>query len=108
LIARSIISKERQGARRPDQDANDALTQLRNSGEIPWDWIVDETRSPEDYSGSTSIKSAVLDYLRHAKLNPWNGETVLVLTESRSLAGVLRPIASRYRIRIASTNGQVG
>src|SRR5262249_15826497 len=36
------------------------------------------------------------------------GKTVLVLTESRSLAGVLRPIASKYRIQIASTNGQVG
>ena len=32
----------------------------------------------------------------------------LVLTESRSLGGVLRPIANRYSVKIASTNGQVG
>jgi hypothetical protein len=108
LVARGVISKERTGARRPDQDANDALTQLRESGQIPWDWIVDETRSVDDYSGFASIKEGVLEYLPSIKLDPWRGQIVLVLTESRSLAGVLRSIASRYRIQIASTNGQVG
>jgi hypothetical protein len=63
LIARGIVSKERKGARRPDQDANDALTQLRESGQVPWDWIVDETRSLDDYSGYQSIKEAVLAIL---------------------------------------------
>ena len=32
----------------------------------------------------------------------------MILTESRSLAGVLRHIVSEYRARIASTNGQCG
>jgi len=108
LIARGIVSKERTGARRPDQDAGDALTALRESGEIPWDWIVDETRSLEDYSGSPSIKGALLSYLPYARLDLWRGEIMLELTESRSLAGVLRELASRYRVRIASTNGQCG
>jgi hypothetical protein len=108
LIARGIVSKERRGARRPDQDANDALTHLRENGLIPWDWIVDETRTLLDYSGSPSIKEAVLDYLPSARLDLWQGKIILVLTESRSLAGVLRQIAWDYRIRIASTNGQCG
>src|SRR5438067_1723869 len=108
LIARSVISKEKTGARRPDQIATDALIQLREDGSIPWDWIVDETRLLDDYSGSTSIKSAVLGYLPHARLDPWRRRTVLVLTESRSLAGVLRSIAFEYRVHIASTNGQCG
>ena len=70
LVNRSIISKERQGARRPDQDANDALTDLRESGEVPWDWIVDETRTLENYSGSTSIREAMLEHLPNARLDP--------------------------------------
>ena len=37
LVARGIVNKERTGARRPDQDMNDALTDLRESGQIPWD-----------------------------------------------------------------------
>jgi hypothetical protein len=106
LIARGVVSKERQGARRPDQDTGDALTDLREKGRIPWDWILDETRSLEDYSGFLSIKEAVLAYLPFARLDPWHGKTILVLTESRSLAGVLRPIANRYRVKITSTNGQ--
>jgi hypothetical protein len=108
LIARGVISKERQGARRPDQDANDALTDLRESGKVPWHWIVDETRSLEDYSGAASIKEAMLEHLPSVCLNPWQGITILVLTESRSLAGVLRSVAWDYRVRIASTNGQCG
>jgi hypothetical protein len=104
LIARSIISKERQGARRPDQDANDALTKLRESGEVPWDRIVDEARSLDDYSGFTSIKKGVVAYLPSIKLDLWRGKVPLILTESRSLAGVLRAIAAKkYRVAIAST-----
>ena len=102
------MSKEQKGKRRPDQDANEALTKLRESGEIPWDWIVDETRSLDDYSGYPAIKEGVLAILPGVRLDPWKGKVPLVLTESRSLAGVLRAIAARDRVRIASTNGQVG
>jgi hypothetical protein len=108
LIMRGIVSKERQGARLPSQAPGDALTQLRESGEVPWDWIVDETRSLDDYSGYPSIKEGVLELLPRVALDPWKGKAPLVLTESRSLAGTLRPIAQRYRVRIASTNGQCG
>jgi hypothetical protein len=41
-------------------------------------------------------------------LDPWRYHAPTILTESRSLAGVLRPIARDYRCRIASTNGQCG
>jgi len=107
LVARGIVSKERKGARRADQDATDALTDLRQSGKVPWDWIADETRAIEDYSGFPSIKEAVLAYLPSLRLDPWRRKTVLVMTESRSLAGVLRSIATRYRIQIAATGGQI-
>jgi len=50
----------------------------------------------------------VLAKLAYIKLDPWKGRAPLILTESRSLAGVLRDIAIEYRVRIASTNGQVG
>ena len=106
LVQRGVISKERTGARRPDQDLNDALTDLRESGEVPWNWIVDETRSMEDHRGASSVKDWLLEMLQVATLDPWAGREALVLTESRSLAGVLRNVASEYRVRIAPTNGQ--
>ena len=43
-----------------------------------------------------------------ARIDPWDGAAPLVLTESRSLAGVLRQSAYRYAVPIASTNGQTG
>jgi len=106
VVQRDIISKHRQGARRSDQDLIEALTDLREAEVVPWDWILDETRSLEDYSGSLSIKQAMLDYLPHARLDLWKGRIVLVLTESRAMKGVLDDIAWRYRVRITSTGGQ--
>jgi hypothetical protein len=110
LIQRGELSKERKkgAVRRPDQNLHDALTDVREDGRIPWPWIVDETRSVDDYIGSPSIKQGALDALPYIALDPWRGHVPFVLTESRSLAGVLRGIVSDYRCRIASTNGQCG
>jgi hypothetical protein len=108
LVARGIISKQKSGARRPDQDMTEALTHLRLNGDIPWDWIVDETRSLESYRGSPTISQGILDRLPYIRLDPWHGDVPLILTESRSLAGCLRSVASEYGIRIAPTNGQCG
>jgi hypothetical protein len=108
LIVLKIISKTPTGKRRADQDMSDALTSLREDGTVPWDWIADETRHFEDYSGSASIKEALLDSLAYARLDPWAGAPPVILTESRSLAGVLRPIVREYGAKIASTNGQCG
>src|SRR5262249_10202848 len=108
LVQRGQLSKEKTGARRPDQDLHDALTDIRENDRIPWDWIVDETRSLEDYTGYSSIKQGVLSKLPYINLDPWRGRAPMILTESRSLTGVLRDVVIEYRARIASTNGQVG
>jgi hypothetical protein len=50
----------------------------------------------------------MLDVLRGARLDPWAGDAPLILTESRSLAGVLRELVHDYAVLIAATNGQVG
>ena len=83
---------------------------MRESGDIPWDWIVDETRSLDDYVGSATIRDAVLERLSVLRLDPSGSEVrpPMVLTESRSLAGVLRSLVWEYAARIASTNGQCG
>jgi hypothetical protein len=109
LVQRGIIAKHVEGKkRRPDQDMSDALIDIRESGEIPWDWIVDETRSLNCFDGYPSIKEGLLDYLPVIHLDPWDGRPPMILTESRSLAGVLRSLCREYRVRIASTNGQCG
>jgi len=108
LIQRGQLSKQSTGARRPDQNLHDALTDIREDDRVPWDWIVDETRSLDDYTGYKSVRDGVHAQLEHINIDPWRDRAPMILTESRSLAGVLRPIASDYRCRIASTNGQCG
>jgi hypothetical protein len=105
LVARSIISK---AGERPDQIVSKALTDLRERRHVPWSAIVDETRSVEDFSGSATVAEDLLGFLNIAKIDPWRGDIPFLLTESRSLAGVLRGQVRDHRARIAATNGQVG
>jgi hypothetical protein len=105
LVARKIISK---AGKRPDKIVSEALTDLREREKVPWADIVDETRSVEDYSGSTTVAEDLLGYLDIAKIDPWKGKVPFILTESRSLGGVLRVQVRDYRCRLAATNGQVG
>jgi hypothetical protein len=115
LVQREVVSKKQQlGAdgrprgRRPDQDLGDALTDLREDGLVPWHWIVDETRTLDDFTGFASIRDGMLSRLTGIRLDPWDGAAPLILTESRSLAGVLRAVTWDYAVRIAATNGQCG
>jgi hypothetical protein len=108
LVQQGILSKEQKGARRPDQDLHVALTQLRESGTVDWDWIADETRSLDDFTGSPTVRQWMLSVLPAAKLDPWDDDPPLILTESRSLAGVLRALVRQFGVLIAATNGQRG
>ena len=105
LVMRRIVAKE---GERPDKIVSAALTDLREDGFVPWDDIVDETRDVFDYTGSATVAADLARYLDAAVLDPWHGQVPFILTESRSLAGVLRAQCSDYRCRIASTNGQTG
>jgi len=104
LVQRGVTPKGNASARQ----VMDALMYLRLNESIPWEWIIDETRSLNDYSGYASIKEGVLASLDGVRIDPWKGRVPLIITESRSLAGVLANIAQEYAVRIASTNGQAG
>src|SRR5215471_6954427 len=107
LVTRGTLSKEKDGAPPPDHIVHSALTDLRERGHVPWEWIVDETRSLDDFTGAASVQDWMTSVLEQARLDPWQGDAPLVLTESRSLAGVLRPLCDRYAVRLAATGGQV-
>ena len=111
LVQRGIIDKKaKTGGRRPDQNVADALFPLRDKTElVPWDWIVDETRSLSRWAYAPSVADYLIGEIASARLNVWDGEPPpMILTESRSLAGVLNNLAGRYLASIAATNGQVG
>lgn len=111
LLQMGVLEKKaRDGkGRRPDQDLSDAAMHLRRLGQVPWEWIVDETRTFDVWRYSESVYQYAIAGAASARIDCWDGEPApLILTESRSLAGVLRDIAARYLCPIAATNGQVG
>jgi hypothetical protein len=85
-----------------------AMSDLRKQGVIPWEWIVDETRTLHQWSYSETVADYVRESLADATINPWSGEPPLILIEDRATAGVLRQTAGRYVVPIAATNGYVG
>jgi hypothetical protein len=93
--------------RTPAQDISDALTHLREVGLIPWEDIVDETRTLDVWAYAELVVEFLLEEISLARTDVWDGEEpLLILCESRSLAGALRGIAAEYLCPIASTNGQ--
>ncbi len=106
-----FLTKKPRGerGRLPSQDLSDALTALREGGLVRWDWIVDETRALDSWAFSESVYAYVVAAIANARIDCWDGgPPPMIITESRSLAGVLRGIAARYLCPIAATNGQVG
>lgn len=90
-------------------DLSEAVMRLRRAGIVPWGWIVDETRALDTWAYRDSIRAYALAAIQSGRIDCWEGEPPpLILAESRSLAGVLRPIASQYLCPVAATNGQVG
>lgn len=101
--------KRRGTASKPGpMELTEATVVLRQLGIIPWDWIVDETRSLTEWYYADSVAEYMADRLGNAKINPWDSEPPLLLVESRSLGGVLKSMVSQYCVPIAATNGQVG
>ncbi|MEE8551416.1 MAG: hypothetical protein V3T08_09215 [Gemmatimonadota bacterium] len=87
----------------------EATTVLRKTGLIPWEWIVDETRTLYDWRSAASVAEYLRDSLELARINPWKDAAApLLVIEARSTAGVLRNQVGQYVVPIAATNGQVG
>jgi hypothetical protein len=94
-------------ARQPSQDVSDALTDLREGGIVPWDWIVDEGRALEEWPYAATVASYLRDACEYARIDAWaDTPPPLIVTESRSLAGVLRDTAREYVCPIGPTAGQ--
>jgi hypothetical protein len=115
LVQMAFIAKQRQSTkpgakgRRADQDVIDAVFWLRDKALVPWDWIVDETRQLHAWSYAATVAAYLVATVEIARIDCWDGELPpMILTESRSLAGVLREVAAEYLCPIAATNGQVG
>jgi hypothetical protein len=112
LVQRGVLdkSKTRARGRGADQNLSDACKRLRDVGLMPWEWIVDETRTLIVYQYADTVADFLLEDVDSARIDLWDGlMPPLLLCESRTFAGVLaRTIAPTYLCPAAATNGQAG
>jgi hypothetical protein len=102
--------RNRRDGHSQDQYVSEASAWLRDNGLVPWDWIVDETRSLTAYLYAPSVAEYLSDAVEDARLDCWGGEPPpLIICESRTFGGVLaRTIAAEYLCPVTATNGQAG
>jgi hypothetical protein len=109
LIQRGIIVKRNEkGKRRGDQNLHEALTHLRETGIVPWQWLDDESRTPIFNQSWNSLAEWGTTAVEWVRLNPWKGRPPNILTESRASAGVLRNLADQFCVHVFPTGGQCG
>jgi hypothetical protein len=96
--------------RSQDQNLSDASKWLRDAGLVPWDWIVDETRSLTAYRYAPTVAEYLTGSLGSARINCWgDAPPPLIICESRTFSGVLeRTLAPEYLCPVTATAGQVG
>ncbi len=73
--------------RTPSQDISDAVTVLRelDSEPIPWGWIVDETRTLEEWRYAASMYHYVEEVLPVARIDLWGARSRRLSCASRAL-----------------------
>jgi hypothetical protein len=91
------------------QDVTDAVKALRDTGQVPWEWISDETRSVQGPQLAASVRQWQLDMLGEAGISAWDGQPrPVVVCESRGVRAALLGTARDYGPLATSANGQVG
>ncbi len=83
------------------------LTDMRRNGEIPYQWIADNTRwmrKPNTYS---DLEEAVQETAQFYRRRLWDdqGVYVEVWLEKDALSGVLYPITAKYDVPLMVTRG---
>jgi hypothetical protein len=85
----------------------DLLTDLRRSGEIPYEWIIDEGRYARRPYTVEGIVQALNDTRCNYRKDPWQEtpEYVQIWVEKNALVGVLEPVTREYDVPLMATVG---
>jgi hypothetical protein len=83
------------------------LREAREEGTIPWEWIVDETRSLERTPTWDNPEQFARCVVRSYRLDNWNQQPVRceVWSEKGTIRGVLQPILDKYAVGFRVMHG---
>jgi hypothetical protein len=79
----------------------------REQGDIPWEWIVDETRAIERVSTWSNPEEYARCVARSYRRDFWDQQPVrvLVVSEKGTVRGVLAPMLDRYAVGFFPVGG---
>jgi hypothetical protein len=85
----------------------DLLTDLRRTGEIPYEWIIDEGRYARQPYTVEGIAQALNDMRRNYRKDPWQKTPryVQIWVEKNALVGVLEPVTREYDVPLMAAVG---
>jgi hypothetical protein len=83
------------------------LTDAREAGNIPWEWIVDETREPERVNTWADPAAFVRTVRRSYRRDHWalQPERVEVWSEKGTVRGTLAPVLEEYGVTFRVMHG---
>src|SRR6516164_1730135 len=91
---RGLVEKAESGYAKVQTD----LTVMRRAGELPYDWLADNTRWQRKPRTFNSVEDALRDTAALYRKNLWQdaGSYVEIWLEKDALSGVLYPVTSMY------------
>jgi hypothetical protein len=83
------------------------LTLARENGEIPWEWIVDETREAERVSAWDNPRDYAQCVARSYRRDYWSHQSILVevWSEKGTVRGTLAPVLDKYGVTFRVMHG---
>jgi hypothetical protein len=83
------------------------LKEAREEGAIPWEWIVDETRSAERVATWEDPEAYSRSVAKGYRRDFWNHQPVRVevWSEKGTVRGVLQPVLSEYQVTFRALHG---
>jgi hypothetical protein len=83
------------------------LTLARENGEIPWEWIVDETREAERVSAWDSPRDYARCVAKSYRRDYWSQQSILVevWSEKGTVRGTLAPVLDKYGVTFRVMHG---
>src|SRR5262249_29101059 len=83
------------------------LTQAREEGVIPWEWIVDESRQIEGWSQYKSLKEYGEDISRIYSRDFWAHQDTrgIAISEKATVSGILRHVLGEYGVPFFPVHG---
>jgi len=100
---RGLVEKAESGYAKVQTD----LTVMRRAGDLPYDWLADNTRWQRKPRTFSSVEEALKDTARFYRKSLWDNANayVEVWLEKDALSGVIYPVTSMYDVPLMVARG---